>query len=83
MEATLSAIEVTGTIDADHHLHLDTTLPISGPRRVRVIVLYPPEELSETEWLQAAAQNPAFHFLHDPVEDIYSVTDGKPFHDEV
>lgn len=83
MEATLSAIEVTGTIDADHHLHLDTTLPISGPRRVRVIVLYPPEELSETEWLQAAAQNPVFQFLHDPAEDIYSVTDGKPFHDEV
>lgn len=83
MEATLSAIEVTGTIDADHYLHLDTALPISGPRRVRVIVLYPPEELSETEWLQAATQNPAFQFLHDPAEDIYSVTDGKPFHDEV
>jgi hypothetical protein len=49
MEATLTAIEVTGTIDADRHLHRDNALPVSGSRRVRVIVLYPPEELSETE----------------------------------
>jgi hypothetical protein len=26
--------------------------------------------------------NPAFHFLKDPAEDIYTLTDGKPFHDE-
>ena len=83
MEATLTAVEMTGTIDEDRHLHLDTLLPISGPRRVRVIVLYPPEEeLSETAWLQAAAKNPAFAFLHDAAEDIYSLTDGKPFYAE-
>ena len=29
-------------------------------------------DLDETEWLQAAASNLAFQFLHDPSEDIYS-----------
>ncbi len=84
MEATLTAIELTGTIDEQHQLRLDEALPITGPRRVRVIVLYQLDrEWNETEWLQAAARNPAFEFLNDPAEDIYSLTDGKPFHAEV
>ncbi|CUS03717.2 protein of unknown function [Candidatus Promineifilum breve] len=40
------------------------------------------DEISKTEWLQAAAGNPAFDFLKDDDEDIYSVDDGKPFCDE-
>lgn len=83
MEATMTAIEMTGTVDEHHQLRLDGELPISGPKRVRVIVLYPlDEEWDEAEWLQAAARNPAFDFLRDPEEDIYSLADGKPFHDE-
>jgi len=84
MEVTMTAIETTGTIDKHHQLQLDSLLPIPGPRRVRIIVLYPrDDEWDETEWLQAAARNPAFAFLNDPEEDIYSLADGKPFHDEV
>ena len=40
-------------------------------------------EANETEWRAAAAHNPAFAFLHEAVEDIYSLADGQPFHDEV
>ena len=84
MEAPMTAIEVTGTVDEHHRLQLDDTLPIPGPRRVRVIILYPLiDEWDETEWLQAAARNPAFAFLSDPAEDTYSLADGKPFHDKV
>jgi hypothetical protein len=84
MKATMTAIEMTGTIDEHRRLQLDGELPVSGPRRVRVIVLYPlGDEWDEAEWLQAAARNPAFAFLNDPQEDIYSLADGKPFHDEV
>jgi hypothetical protein len=36
-------------------------------------------EESEIEWLKAAANNPVFAFLQDPAEDIYSLSDGKPF----
>lgn len=38
------------------------------------------EEIDDQEWLHAVANNPAFDFLNDPEEDIYTITDGKPFH---
>jgi hypothetical protein len=83
MEATLTAIELTGTVDAQRQLQLDDLLPIPGPQRVRVIVLYSPvDEWDEKEWLHAATHSPAFDFLKDPAEDIYTLTDGQPFHDE-
>jgi len=83
MDIAMKAIEVTGTIDEQGQLHLDEPLTIPGPHRVRVILLFPEEaDIDELEWLQAAVSNPAFDFLKDPVEDIYTLTDGKPFHDE-
>nr|QNO44332.1 hypothetical protein JKAPHALJ_00019 [Methanosarcinales archaeon ANME-2c ERB4]QNO45776.1 hypothetical protein FJFGPLAL_00001 [Methanosarcinales archaeon ANME-2c ERB4]QNO46485.1 hypothetical protein PAACNKLE_00021 [Methanosarcinales archaeon ANME-2c ERB4] len=83
MQAATQAIETTGTIDAQHHLTLDETLPITGPTRVRVSHLLPEDsDISETEWLQAAAANPAFDFLKDPEEDVYTLSDGEPFYDE-
>ncbi len=36
-------------------------------------------EIDESEWLRAAATNPAFDFLKNPEEDIYTLDDGKPF----
>ena len=83
MEPTLTAVEMTGTVDEHHQLQLDGTLPWSGPLRVRVIVLYPlAEDLDEAGWLRAAAHNPTFQFLKESREDIYLPTDGKPFHDQ-
>jgi hypothetical protein len=84
VEAPLTAIELTGTIDEDSHLLLDDLLPVTGPQRVRVIVLYPAgDTCTEAEWLRAAANSPAFADLADAEEDIYSLADGKPFHDQV
>jgi hypothetical protein len=77
-------IETTATVDERGHLQLDEPVPANGPRRVRVIVLLPdeePAEVSEREWLAAAARNPAFDFLKDPREDVYSARDGQPFQD--
>lgn len=79
----MTTIETTGTIDEHRRLQLDEQLPIAGPLRVRVIVQYPSDgEWDEAEWLRAAARNPAFDFLRNSQEDIYSPTDGKPFHDD-
>lgn len=39
------------------------------------------EGISEAEWLQLAAQNPAFLYLYEAAEDIYSTDDGVPFYD--
>ncbi len=36
----LTAIETTGTINANHQIVLDEDLPNNAPSRVRVIVLY-------------------------------------------
>ena len=84
METTMTAVEMTGRIDENQQLQLDGPLPMSGPVRVKVIVLYPIEdEWNEGEWVRAAAHNPAFDSLNDPEEDIYSLADGEPFRDEV
>ena len=81
MAGTMTAMEMTGTVDEHHQLRFDGTLPILGPTRVRILVLYPlSDEWDETEWLQAATRNSAFAFLSDPEEDIYTLADGEPFH---
>ncbi len=83
MRVAKKAIETTGTIDAQSQLVLDEPLPSVGPTRVRVIILLPEEaDIEEKEWLRAAAVNPAFDFLKESEEDIYSVADGKSFRDQ-
>jgi len=77
VETKMAAIEMTGIIDEDRRLHIAGTLPVPGPMRVRVLILYPlTEDSEEEEWLKAAARNPAFATLHDPAEDIYGLSDG-------
>jgi hypothetical protein len=79
----MNAIETTGIVDAQHQLRLDEPLPIAGQSRVRVIVLVPEaDEIPGAAWTRAAAANPAFDFLKDAAEDIYTAADGRPFHDE-
>lgn len=86
METPLTALEMMGTIDEHQQLHLHGPLP-KGPKQVRVILLYPladeEEDVDELAWLKTVAHNPAFAFLADPSEDIYTITDGQPFHDPV
>jgi len=80
MDVASRAIETTGIVDAHRHLLLDQALPIDGPKKVRVIILFPEnDDFDEPEWLQAASGNPSFDFLKDSEEDIYSENDGKPF----
>jgi hypothetical protein len=82
MDVAVKAIETTGTIDVQHRLLLDEPLSVPGPTRVRVIILLPENtDIDEKEWLYAAASNPAFDFLNEPEEDIYTSEDGRPFHD--
>jgi hypothetical protein len=79
----MNAIEMTGVVDEHSQLRLDGPLPVSGPSRVRVLILVPePEEVEETTWLKAAAANSAFDFLKDEAEDVYTRSDGHPFHDQ-
>ncbi len=38
-------------------------------------------EIEEYEWLKTVVRNPVFDFLKDPEEDIYTLADGRLFHD--
>jgi len=79
MEVSTKAIETIGTIDARRQLVLDEPLPVVGPTRVRVIILLPEQaDMDERDWLRAAAVSPAFDFLKEPQEDIYTLADGRP-----
>ena len=82
MENPLQAVELIGTIDEKGQLHLDAPISAVGQGRVRVILLPEEAEIGENEWLKAAASNPAFDFLKDPAEDIYTLDDGQPFNDQ-
>ncbi len=83
MEAILRAVEATGTIDEQGALHLDRPITTVRPGPVRVLLLMAGDaDIDEREWLRAAARNPAFAFLDDPAEDIYSRDDGQPFRNE-
>jgi len=76
----MRAIETTAHIDDRRSLRLDEDLPADSQGQVRVIILFPDsDEISEEEWLRAVSSNPAFDFLNDPAEDIYTFEDGKPF----
>ncbi|MBW4481792.1 MAG: hypothetical protein KME14_04540 [Tildeniella torsiva UHER 1998/13D] len=78
----MKAYELPATVMANGHLtwpdfQLD---PALKDAQVRVIVLVEEaNDLSDEDWLKAATQNPAFDFLQDSEEDIYSVSDGKRF----
>jgi hypothetical protein len=37
------------------------------------------DDISDSEWYRAAAQNDVFDFLADPAENIYSLADDQPF----
>ena len=64
MKLIVKALELTGTVDEKRQLHLDEPLPLMGPSRVRVLILVTEEQdITEDEWLRAAAANAAFDFL--------------------
>ena len=78
----MKAIERTATLKDKNQLILDKPVHLQTNGKVKLIILFPEEsEIDETEWLSAAMKNPAFDFLKDPKEDIYTDADGFPFED--
>ncbi len=79
----MKAIEAEGTVEQGRCVLLDAPLPADVSGRVRLIILVgdDTEEASDQEWLKAAAQQGGFEFLNAPEEDLYTLSDGKPFDD--
>jgi hypothetical protein len=83
-EPTMQAIEATGIVTSQGDIQLDQPLSNGKAQRVRVIILLTESDsdIGEQTWRQAAATNPAFTFLHDAEENIYTLSNGKPTSDE-
>ena len=79
----MQALELTGFLDDQGMLQIDKPVNIIN-QKVKVILLIPEQEEIENQiWLESISANPAFDFLKEEAEDIYSITDGEPITDEV
>ena len=79
----MKAIEINSKTDKGGHLKIDYNLN-KPDRNVRILIMFD-EDYSEKEeenlMVHSFSNNPAFDFLNDPAENIYSVKDGEPFND--
>ena len=78
----MKAIEIKSKTDKSGRLRINYKLNKSESD-VRVLILMDDDNEDDEEklWMQSIARNPAFDFLKEPSEDIYSLKDGEPFHD--
>ncbi|HNU77668.1 MAG: hypothetical protein WBK43_07885 [Prolixibacteraceae bacterium] len=78
----MKAIEIFSETDQDGVLKICYKINKSNSK-VRVLILYDDKNESDDEklWLAAVSKNPAFDFLNDPAEDIYTLKNGEPFND--
>jgi hypothetical protein len=79
----MKAIEINSRTDKKGHLKFDYQLNKSE-RNVRVLILLDEDNTEQEEenlWMKSISLNPAFEYLNDPIEDIYSLNDGEPFND--
>jgi hypothetical protein len=78
----MKAIEINSKTDAKGCLKLDYQLDRSdSPVRVLILLEEDTAENEEKLWVDSISKNPAFEFLHDSDEDVYSINDGEPFND--
>jgi hypothetical protein len=79
----MRAIEINTMTDNFGHLKID--YPINKrDKKVRVIILVEDSidyTDDESKWLSAISSNPAFNFLNEPSENIYTLKDGESFDD--
>jgi len=79
----MKAIEIR--TKTDKHGHLRINYPLNNrDSNVRIIILVDEnsDDVNEEElWMKTISTNPAFDFLKDTSENIYSLTDGEPWDD--
>ena len=79
----MKAIEITTKTDKTGHLKINYPMN-KRDSNVRIIILVDEkndEVDEEMLWLNSISSNPAFDFIKDSNENIYSLTDGEPFND--
>jgi len=79
----MTAIEINSETDHTGHLKIDYQLGKSD-QNVRILILMNDDSYQQEEeklWLDSITKNPAFNFLNEPEENIYSLKDGEPLND--
>lgn len=80
----MRAIEINSKTDKKGNLKIDYQLEKSE-KKVRVIILLDDNDDSEKNdeklWTDSISNNPAFEYLFNESEDVYSINDGEPFND--
>ena len=79
----MKSIEINTKTDKEGHLKINYPLN-KKDKKVRVIILLDEQNDDideEKKWLNSIQSNPAFDFLKEPSENIYTLTDGEPFND--
>jgi hypothetical protein len=77
----MKAIELRTKTEKDGSIRISNS-GLKGGVAVRILILSEEDENSEGKrYLESISRNPAFDFLNDPAEDIYSKKDGKAFHE--
>ncbi|WP_016777734.1 hypothetical protein [Anaerophaga thermohalophila] len=79
----MKAIEIKSKTDRQGNLKIDYPVHKSN-RKVRVLILLDEEDKLDDEeslWMKSVSHNPAFEYLADESEDIYTVNDGEPLDD--
>ncbi|MDE0472799.1 MAG: hypothetical protein OXH57_12760 [Ekhidna sp.] len=76
------ALEIRSKTDRRGYLKIKEKLGVAE-EDVRVCIFFGQEEADDESllYLHSISKNPAFDFLSDPAEDIYSLTDGVPVND--
>jgi hypothetical protein len=79
----MKAIEINSRTDKTGYLKINYKLNRSDSK-VRVLILLDDDSSDideEAIWMNSISNNPAFNFLKDSAEDVYSLEDGQPFND--
>jgi hypothetical protein len=75
----MKAIEIRTKTEMDGSIRISHS-GLKGGVVVRILILSEEDEnLEEKNYLETISSNPAFDFLNDPAENIYSTKDGRPF----
>ncbi len=79
----MKAIEINSKTDEYGNLKIEYPLN-KKDSKVRVLILMDDDYLNSDDekfWLQSISKDPAFDFLNDPDENIYSLKNGESFDD--
>lgn len=73
----MKAIETKATVGKNGIIQISAPKELIG-KKIKIIILIPENNyIGNDEWLVVNSKNPAFDFLREPEEDIYSLNDGK------